>query len=240
MTNRQKHRGQHPNDPKLFNDKTLPTLQHATHDLSILLEMGYPEKASLKLIGDRFRLRERQRKAILRAACPNSEYLLRKSKEIPVQQLKGKTVYIDGFNAIIALESALSKGILFLGKDGCYRDQASIHGSYKKVLETESAILILGRAIEQLRIKQAYWYLDKPVSNSGRLKTHLFELALQNNWNWEVALDVNPDKVLIECGEIVITSDSMILNEASNWTNLIRWSVDNFTPESIILDLASF
>lgn len=49
-------RGQHPNDAKLFSEKNLSKLQAAVNDFSLLLTMGYPVAASLKLVGDHFRL----------------------------------------------------------------------------------------------------------------------------------------------------------------------------------------
>ena len=38
--------------------------------------------------------------------------------------------------------------------------------------------------------------LDKPVSNSGRLKTLIAQLARENNWPWEIRLTISPDAEL--------------------------------------------
>src|SRR6266404_1471952 len=43
---------------------------------------------------------------------------------------------IDGFNLILTLESALGGGVMLVGRDGCYRDMASVHGTYRRVEET--------------------------------------------------------------------------------------------------------
>ena len=85
MPNKQKHRGQHPNDKKLFTPKFIPTLQRATQDLSWLYSKGYAEKASLKLVGDRFKLTERQRKAIQGAACSDSSLQNRIAKHCSIE-----------------------------------------------------------------------------------------------------------------------------------------------------------
>jgi len=69
MPNKQKHRGHHANDPKFFSDKWIPTLNHAVDDLAFLLTRGYSGQSSLKLVGDRYMLSKRQRKALWRATC---------------------------------------------------------------------------------------------------------------------------------------------------------------------------
>ena len=223
MSSKNRTRGQHPNDRKLFAEKFLPDLRAATQDLSLLLTMGYPDKASLKLVGDRFRLTERQRMAVLRGACSDSNLELRKSKELTRDDLKGKTILIDGFNLLITLETALSGGLIFAGRDGNYRDLASVHGTYKRVTTTQKAVELIGHFCKEKQVEKLIWYFDTPVSNSGRLKVLLYEIAEQNGWNWEIILDFNPDKVLKEAKEgVVVSSDAMVLNECVEWVNLGR------------------
>ena len=36
-------------------------------------------------------------------------------------------------------------GIVLLARDGCYRDMASMHGTYRKVAETVPALEAIGR-----------------------------------------------------------------------------------------------
>ena len=213
MSSTKRTRGRHPNDRKLFAEKFIADLRAATHDLSILLTMGYPDKASLKLVGDRFRLTERQRMAVLRGACSDADLAVRKAKELTVNELKNKTILIDGFNLLISLETALSGGFIFVGRDGSYRDLASVHGTYKRVTTTQIAVEMVGHFCKKHQVEKLIWYFDTPVSNSGRLKVLLYEIAEQNDWNWEIILDYNPDKVLKEAKSgVVVSSDAMVLN----------------------------
>ena len=221
MSSTNRTRGQHPNDRRLFAEKFLPDLRAATHDLSVLLTMGYPDKASLKLIGDRFRLTERQRMAVLRGACSDANLAIRKTKELTADDLPNKTILIDGFNLLITLETALSGGLVFVGRDGSYRDLANVHGTYKRVSATQKAVEMVGHFCENHEVEKIIWYFDTPVSNSGRLKVLLYEIAEQNNWNWEIILDYNPDKILKEAEEgVVVSSDAMVLNDCVEWVNL--------------------
>lgn len=64
------------------------------------------------------------------------------------------------------------------------------------------------------------WYFDTPVSNSGRIKTLLFEVAEETGFNWNIELVYNPDKALADSDHIVISSDAFVLNECKFWFNL--------------------
>jgi hypothetical protein len=226
MPDKRKHRGQHPADAKLFASSQWNKLKQATHDLSWLLSHGYAEKSALKLVGDRFRLKERQRRAVVRSAAAEQAVIQRHSTRLKADQLKGQHLHIDGFNLLITIESALSGGLIFEGVDGCYRDLASIHGSYKRVIETEGAIEMIGKVLEQLKVKKATWYFDKPVSNSGSLKVISLTTAEQHHWDWEAELPFNPDKVLKVCTAPIVTTDAIILDHAQQWFNLARYIID--------------
>ncbi len=237
MPDSRKHRGQHPSDARLFGKSQVPKLQQAVRDLSWLLSRGYSEKSSLKLVGDRYRLQSRQRLAVSRSSCSRQAAARRRLHALPEEAMKGNTLYIDGFNVLITVESALSGGFILEGVDGCYRDMASIHGSYKRVMETEDAILLAGKALEQLETRKAVWYLDRPVSNSGRLKQIILQIAGSHNWDWEAALYYNPDNVLSGQAEPTASSDSVILDGAAQWFNLARYVVNLFVPDALVLPL---
>ena len=127
---------------------------------------------------------------------------------------------IDGFNLLILLESALSGAYIFKARDGLYRDISSVHGSYKRVIKTEEAIILTGELLQKLEVHSVKWYLDQPVSNSGRLKTRILELGAEHQFDWSVELAFDPDKVLAKSKNVVVSSDGWILNQASSWFNL--------------------
>ena len=237
MPDSRKHRGQHPSDARLFSRSQLPKLQQAVRDLSWLWSRGYAEKSSLKLVGDRYRLQSRQRLAVSRSSCSRQAASRRHLHALTEEAMNGNTLFIDGFNVLITVESALSGGFILEGVDSCYRDIASIHGSYRRVLETEQAIVLAGRSLEQLGVSQAVWYLDRPVSNSGRLKQIIMEVAAQNNWHWEAALYYNPDNQLANQPAPTASSDSVILDGVAQWFNLARYIVDCFVPGALILPM---
>lgn len=81
--------------------------------------------------------------------------------------------------------------------------------------------------------------LDQPVSNSGRLKQRISELAENISFELEVLIEKNVDAVL-KTKPLVASGDAIILDECSRWFNLARTVIAeqigdypyiNFTPE---------
>lgn len=220
MPDTREHRGPHPDDAGLFGPEALPGLRAAMVDFSLLLSKGYAEKSALKLVGDRFSLMQRQRLAVMRSACSDQQLQSRLRRRVPVEMLAGRPVAIDGYNLLITIEAAMSGGLIFKGRDGCFRDLASIHGTYRRVDETVPALILIGTFLVQLHVSQALWLLDSPVSNSCRLKTLIADLAHEHNWPWDIRLTINPDAELIETDVAVVSTDSVILDACPCWTNL--------------------
>ncbi len=223
----QRHRGEHPEDAKLFSEKWIIILRQAVNDLSWLLSNGYPDTASLQLVGNRFRLTERQMNAVMRCSCSNTAWQNRQERVLQINEVIGETVAIDGYNLLITLESALSGGVVLLGRDGAYRDLASVHRTYRHVEETLPALQLIGDALQTLGIVRANWYFDSPVSNSGRLKAMVLNMAEQQEWNWTAELVFNPDTTLVELSEVVVSSDSWILDKSPRWFNLLDYLIKN-------------
>jgi hypothetical protein len=238
MPDKRIHRGQHPADAKLFAPKMVEKLRPALADFSLLLTKGYAEKSSLKLVGDKFALTERQRLAIMRSACSDQQLLSRKQRQVSISELSGKQVAVDGYNLLITIEAAMSGGIVFKGRDGCYRDLASIHGTYRKVTETIPAIELIGNYLKEIGISGAEWLLDSPVSNSGRLKTLIGQIVSQRNWNWRVRLSISPDAELKKSDLIVASSDSVVLDECKSWVNLASEIIRRKIQNPWIVDLS--
>ena len=234
---RRRHRGAHPEDARLFEAARLAALRVATSELSWLLSRGYQPKSALKLVGDRHSLRERQRLAVARAACPEESCARRRARRVGAAEVAGEGLIVDGFNLIILLEAALSGGVLVEGRDGCVRDLSSVHGSYRAVEETERAILLAGEALAALGPASVLWLLDSPVSNSGRLAARVRALAAGRGWPWEVRVEFNPDREIVSSDRIAVTSDSNVLDGVSRWLNLGRLIVEQRVRSPWLVDL---
>ena len=163
---------------------------------------------------------ERQRLALVRAVSPESSIRSRKQKEI-TGALTGKTAHIDGFNTIITLEVAFSGSPLLRCMDGCIRDRAGLRGTYRLIDKTTPAVLRIGEALKADGIKEAVFYLDAPVSNSGRLKARILELL--EPFPFSVRAEVIPDvDAVLETLDCVIAGDAIILDRCRSRFALTR------------------
>ena len=193
---------------------------------------GYAETSRLKLVGDRHRLVERQRIAVMRSACSDAALASRQSRRVEVDTLRGQSLRIDGFNLILTLESALGGGVILGGRDGCYRDLASVHGTYRRVEETRPAIELASRWLTDCGVVKCIWLLDSPVSNSGRLAQMI--RAVNSTWAAEVV--ANPDSILVQPGEVIATADGGILDRCGPWVNLARAIVEASVRRAFLID----
>ncbi|HCN48157.1 MAG TPA: DUF434 domain-containing protein [Chryseobacterium sp.] len=224
MNNR--NRGKNTGDDTLFaSEKQINKLRSAVQDMQYLLTREYPEKATSELVGNRYRLKTRQIQALRGASASEGQLRNRKRKELEVSDLAGKTVYLDGFNVLILLESLLSEAYIFEGADGCFRDLSGVHGTYKRVNQTLRAVEAVAVFYHKNHIQKLVWIFDQPVSNSGRIKQIILEFAAENNLNWEAELQYNPDKFLAESSEIIVSSDAWILDHCKEWFNLIGYLI---------------
>src|SRR5262249_17087761 len=238
MPDSRKHRGAHPEDKRLFAEDKVPLLREATAKLAWLLTRGYAATSSVKIVGDHHSLTDRQRLAVARAACSDEQRDKRHSSCLSINDVRGETLAIDGFNLIITIEAGLSGGVLLISRDDCIRDLSSVHGSYRSVAETEIAVQMIGEVLETLQPASATWFLDKPVSNSGRLARQIMDLSSQRGWPWDVKLVMNPDAALSSSGQISISSDSVILDRVPRWVNLSRYLVGRDLPSAWVVNMS--
>jgi hypothetical protein len=200
-----------PVDTVLFSTEQHPTLREAAGHLSWLLERGYSPGAALKLVGDRFTLHARQRKALMRGVCAPQIALQRQAQRSAVA---GADVMVDGFNVIVTVETAMVGGLLVRGLDGLLRDLAGMHGRYRDVDQTRAAIALLAGALQGA--SRVRWVLDRPVSNSGRLAGMLREAGFD-----DVTLTDLADRTLAESGAMVATADGPLLDRAAGGVDIV-------------------
>jgi hypothetical protein len=206
-------------------------------ELSWLFERGYAPASSLKLVGDRHALTERQRLAVFRSSCSDTARQGRLQRQVGRAAMRDQALVVDGFNVLTTVEAALGGAVILRCRDGTLRDLAGIHGTYRRVEESLPALRIVGAYLSVLGVAQSHWLLDRPVSNSGRLKKLILDTAGQEGWTWNVDLPMNPDVLLSASPEVVATADSAILDCGPRWFNLARETIEHAIPCARVIDL---
>lgn len=229
-------RGYVPTDEKEFKGDNLNKLYKASEDLVYLLNRGYKIKGASTFIGNHYLLSERQRLALIRGISKNDDIKTRKYKE--VNDFSGaKVIHIDGFNTIITLEVVLSNSLIIKAMDETIRDLAGLRGTYSVIDKTEIAIKLIGDFLLEHKIERTVFYLDKPVSNSGRLKMKILEIFKDTELQIEVENIDNVDSVL-KSKENVVTSDAIILDNCISWINLNKYIIEKNIPNPNFIDFS--
>jgi hypothetical protein len=237
MPSRQNHRGRHPQDDELFGGASSVVLRQAVTDLSYLYTRGYSQASAVSIVGNRYQLAVRQRRAVRSGACSDDALAYRHAHRIQPGAMAGQAVCIDGYNLLITVESALSGAYLFRGRDGHLRDLASLHGSYKRVEETGQAFIAIGGTLSYLGVTRVEWLFDAPVSNSGRLRALALAIAAEHAWPWSVGLSNNTDKAVAGADAIVVSSDSWILDRAARSVAMLEPLMETHAIDARLVDL---
>ena len=162
----------------------------------------------------------------------------RLARRLEAQELSGRALAIDGFNCLITLETALSGGVVLRGRDHALRDLSSVHGTYRRVLESGEAIDRLARVLVAVEPESVAWVLDRPVSNSGRVRASLLHAAERHGVTWEVSLSDEADAMLVSEGGVVATADAGILDRIGPWVDLPAAALNDGRDAEFFVDLA--
>ena len=226
-------RGYMPKDTIEFGPKATGKLNAAAQELMFLLNRGYDTKSASTFVGNHHLLSERQRLALARITSPHAALEARERKRL---REAPEALVLDGFNTIITLEVALSGSLLLEGMDSTIRDLAGLRGSYRIVDKTVRAVELLLARLEALGVKEALFYLDRQVSNSGRLRALLLDKAAERSVQIQVELHPSVDGVFSRL-ENVVTTDAIILDKCGSWYNLNRELIEETVPEAWVLRL---
>ena len=201
--------------------------RNTLHDYRFLLNKGYPERGSIQLVGDRYRLTKIQRNCLYRGVSSNTLAQSRAKKLVQKNAISGSILSIDWYNVVITIESYL-KGIpVFIGDDNIVRDAAGNYGSYRQGKQTQKARALILETLPNLNASFVQIYLDKPVSRSGEtadtLRNKLTEMKITNS---DIAVVKSADYMLKRQEGIIATSDTAIIDSVSAVFDLSRYILE--------------
>jgi hypothetical protein len=177
-----------------------------------LLGHGFPGKASLKLVGDRFRLGSTERNCLFRGAIARETAESRRHKLVCPHSVTGQRLGLDWYNILITVESYLKGVVVLRADDGVLRDAMAAHGSYRPGPVTEQAIEAILEGVAALAPGSLDVLLDSPVAWSARMAADLRERLARVGLPFEVHLDASADFALKSYDGIVASADSVILD----------------------------
>ena len=190
-----------------------PQFISAANDYLYLLEKKYPQKAIIKLIGDRYSLSGLERTMIYRGLTSSENKTYRSALLLQERDIKAKSLHIDGYNVLITIGSYLNGSLVFVSNDNYLRDASEVHGKVFRDSLYERGIQLL---IEYLIVKQVYsvqFYFDEPVSQSGILASKVKSSLDTSGLRGTAQTVISPDYILKNLDNgIVCSSDSNIID----------------------------
>ncbi|MGC9343771.1 MAG: DUF434 domain-containing protein [Bacteroidales bacterium] len=189
-------------------------LQNAFLDYRYLLDRNYPEKATIKLVGDKYQLSGEERSILYRGISSKKSSDYRRSKK--TLHLKPGKIFIDTYNILFTLANYLNGRPVFIADDGFLRDAGELRGRFSKKKLLERTRELLFNFIELNGNKEYYLYIDQPVSNSGRLAAEINEfLSIKKITGQAQTFDSPDHRIILKASaeDTVCSGDSIIIEK---------------------------
>jgi hypothetical protein len=189
------------------------SFRSACKDYAYLINRNYPERGTLKLVGDRYRLTRDQRTVLYRGISSVEKSLLRKARM--VKEIENKTLAIDGYNVLFSLLNYRLGRFTFISTDDVLRDAGSLHGKLKDEGMFAECIHILANHLSAMHPSQVDVFLDSPVSHSEKHAQIITDIFHQFSLTVNCRVIRSADYGLKHLPfEVLATSDSVIIENA--------------------------
>ncbi len=186
----------------------------ACRDYFYLIDRRYPERGSLKLIGDRYRLNGDQRTVIYRGISSLEQSALRNS--LLTHECRNVPLFVDGYNVLFSLLNYRLGRTVFISTDGILRDAGSLHGRIRNLEYFNDCALLLAGCLEVLKPVTVHIYFDSPVSHSDKHANLLKDMMGERGLKGECYLVRSADWALKHAGDgVLATSDTAIIEKAA-------------------------
>ena len=190
-----------------------PEFYKALEDYLFLMEKGFPQKATLKLISDHYQLTSVERSILFRGAVTKEKKVFRKTKVIDSLPASG-LITIDGFNILRTIASYLLGRPVYIAMDGFLRDASELHG---KPLGQEWRLKSFRLMLEVLKMGDYtlnIWF-DAPVTKSGETVAAINTILSKENIQGKAETTQSADYQLKQVDNgIIATADSAIVEQA--------------------------
>jgi hypothetical protein len=155
----------------------------ACKDYFYLLSHEYPERGSLKMTGDRYRLSRDQRSVLYRGISSEAVAAVRKARIIkPAFHMH---LIVDGYNVLFTILNYRLGRMIFLSTDGILRDAGSLHGKLRDDNLFLECITDLFQTLVSVQPVSIEMFLDSPVTASRQhqkmITQKLADLGLPGN-----------------------------------------------------------
>jgi hypothetical protein len=147
----------------------MPEPGKAITDIRYLLDRGYPRKGAITFVCNHYRLDIKWRYVFTRVVFGRDTIKSRRDKTVVCEDLEGEVVFVDGYNVLIGVESALKGEPVYLCDDGFLRDTRGVFRSYRCSGLTERAMDEILGVLTGFAPFQVEFLFDSQISKSGEM-----------------------------------------------------------------------
>jgi hypothetical protein len=212
-------------------------LAAAVRDYRLLLDRGFPVAATIKLVGDRYRLDKIERNILFRGVLDKATSASIAARRVPVFE-PGRSLAIDGYNVLFTLINYRRGHPLFVSTDGLVRDAGGAHGRIGRAADFDDALHLLAPVLAAGHASFVTIYLDAPVSGSGSHAAAIRAALTEHGLACAVQVVPSADPWLIDFdGQIVASSDSVVAMRARAQVHDLARTVLEQCYGAVFLDL---
>jgi hypothetical protein len=188
------------------------SLHDASNDLRYLLNHGYNKTSAVTFVCNHYQLDKEYRHFLARSIFSDDAVKTTIKKKLPIQEIEGKDLVIDGFNVLITTEAVL-KNAAFLCDDAVVRDAQGIFGKYTITDDTWAALNTICDILIVHPPAVTTFYFDQQVSHSGDICSYI-----KNHFPCETTKHV--DLLLSSLNKITATSDSVLIEKLDHFVDI--------------------
>lgn len=178
------------------------------------MDRGYPKESAIRFVSDHHRLPEEQRFVLTRVLVASRKAKTRSDKIRPLETIHGSTLFIDGYNVLITVESLLGGRPAYLCDDGFLRDVRGIFRSYRPSELTAPALDLIFDLIASTCPALTEVLLDQQISMSGRLAVMIRRTIAEHDVPGMVRTVKDVDRQLKRSEGLIATGDGNIIDAA--------------------------
>lgn len=212
--------------------------KEALQDYYYLLNRGFPQKGSLKLTGDKYRLSKTQR-AVLYRGITSKKIAISRTKKLSKEAISG-ILHVDVFNVLYSIYAYLKGDFCFISNDSFLRDVSEQYGKQMPDKLITRSSELLAESLVSLSPGEIFLHIDNPLPDSGLVKNILEKQFKESMQKIHVISSPSADQTIASVDKgIIISSDSEIIDRLDMpFFDLPHYSISKaFEPK--ILDLRS-
>lgn len=136
--------------------------RQAAGDYYALLNKGYPEKRSRRLVADRYQLNTAQRTVLYRGVFSEEVNRRRREQLLDAAEVRQHVLLIDFLNLIYLLMNYLYGRNLFIATDGIMRDDGENYDEFSSLSIFSHVIELIKKALSEIQPPTVEIVVDHP------------------------------------------------------------------------------